>query len=49
MEKKKKAMSSKHMKEYAKMAPKALEKHMGEEKVLLKEKKAKSCQKCKKK
>ena len=38
MEKKKK-MSAKHMKEYAKMAPKALEKHMGQEKELLKEKK----------
>lgn len=36
-----KAMSSEHMKEYAKMSPKMLKEHMKEEKVLLKEKKKK--------
>lgn len=49
MEKKKKPMAAKHLKEYAKMAPKALEKHMGQEKELLKEKKEKKCHVCKKK
>lgn len=34
----KKKMKKEHMKEYAHMAPKALKKHMKEEKVLLKEK-----------
>lgn len=32
-------MSKEHMKEYAHYSPKQLEKHMGEEKTLLKEKK----------